>query len=517
MSALLRWGLSAFACSLFLLMTGCAVSAAPAPFKTAAPHLRQMLVSTAKTQRTRKAQHAAKRHRKGSAAAAELPLRQLPPNVTLKALLAPGTPAPGGEILWRVLKLTQSGGDKQLVWSGSEAEPKIHLEPGRYTVEAVYGFASGSQDIRVEEGKRAQISVPLNAGTVRAKATAVPGGSALGDMFFILRKASGTGKTKWTIPVAHTTLTDERAADVPREANEVGRTTLTEAVFHVPAGSYRLVARHGMAMIDMPVNVEAGHITDAEAVMNTGMLTLSASTGPGGHTFSGVQFAIYDASSNDGRLIARSNRDEPVFNLPAGKYRVTADLGLTHSESRFELAAGENRAEAVILNAGALRLSSVLTGHRQPASHQLIYRIYALAPNGGPSGQPVTTLDTAASTLFLQSGKYQIESQYGPHNVRQERDIDVAAGDITEVKFEHHASSVKLKLVKRAGGASLTKVKWTLKYSDGGTVLISQDAVPQLILQAGSYQIVAQHDSKTYSRTFDAAANQEETIELIAE
>ena len=63
----------------------------------------------------------------------------------------------------------------------------------------------------------------------------------------------------------------------------------------------------------------------------------------------------------------------------------------------------------------------------------------------------------------------------------------------------------------------MKKVKWTLKYADGGTVLISQDAVPNLILQTGRYQAMAQHDTKIYSRTFEAVANREQTIELIAE
>ena len=60
-------------------------------------------------------------------------------------------------------------------------------------------------------------------------------------------------------------------------------------------------------------------------------------------------------------------------------------------------------------------------------------------------------------------------------------------------------------------------MKWTLKYNGGGTVLISQDAAPSLILQAGNYQAMAQHEAKTYSQTFEATSNQEQTIEIIAQ
>ncbi len=67
------------------------------------------------------------------------------------------------------------------------------------------------------------------------------------------------------------------------------------------------------------------------------------------------------------------------------------------------------------------------------------------------------------------------------------------------------------------GGEAIDRVKWTLKYNGGGTVLISQDAVPTLILQAGSYQAMAQHDTKTYTQTFEAASNQQQIIEIIAQ
>jgi hypothetical protein len=119
--------------------------------------------------------------------------------------------------------------------------------------------------------------------------------------------------------------------------------------------------------------------------------------------------------------------------------------------------------------------------------------------------------------LFLPSGRYRIESQYGWHNARQTREIEVSAGDVLDVSFEHKACEVKLKLVPKPGASGIEPVKWTLKYNGGGTVLISQDAAPLLILQAGNYQAMAQHEAKTYSQTFEAASNQEQTIEIIAQ
>ena len=143
--------------------------------------------------------------------------------------------------------------------------------------------------------------------------------------------------------------------------------------------------------------------------------------------------------------------------------------------------------------------------------------MYGQSPKDGAPNQELIATTAATPTLFLPSGRYRIESQYGWHNARQTREIDVSAGDVLDVSFEHKACEVKLKLVPRPGAAAMEPVKWTLKYNGGGTVLISQDAAPTLILQAGNYQAMAQHEAKTYSQTFEAASNQEQTIEIIAQ
>ena len=76
---------------------------------------------------------------------------------------------------------------------------------------------------------------------------------------------------------------------------------------------------------------------------------------------------------------------------------------------------------------------------------------------------------------------------------------------------------MRFKLAITPGTPAPGRVKWTLKYAGGGTVLISQDDEPSLILQAGSYQVVAQYGTKTYTRAFEANPNEVHTIEIVAE
>ena len=417
------------------------------------------------------------------------------PNVGLRAVLAPGSSPLREGISWRISKLDPSQA-KELVWSGAGAEPKTYLKPGRYYVEATYGLAGNGQVLEMKADEVADIVLDLNAGTLHANAVAIAGGPPLDDMFFTLRKV-------------------EAGNSGP---NEIGRSTLPQAVFHVPAGAYRLSARHGLATIDIPVSVSPGAETRVEAVMNSGTVALSAHAVDGGPVMSGATFLVIRNGEPGGQQeVVRSRLDEPKFDLPAGQYRLAAVLGLARVEKDITIVPGDAQKHSLVLDAGGVRLASVLSGNGAPIDRNLLYRVYGHSPKAGAPNQELIATTVATPTLFLPSGHYRIESQYGWHNARQTREIDVSGGDVLDVGFEHKAAEVKLKLVLKVGGAPMDPVKWTLKYNGGGTVLISQDATPSLILQAGNYQAMAQHEAKTYSQTFEAASNQEQTIEIIAQ
>lgn len=417
-----------------------------------------------------------------------------PANVTLRAAMAPGGVPVTGAVGWRVTELGEAPEVNRLIWSGGGAEVKVRLDPGRYRIDTEYGLVKKTTTITVPEDKPLNSTVVLNAGTLRVHSAAVAGGPPLSDVFFVLRGTDGV----------HT-------ADLARSA-------VPTAEFRVPAGIYRILVQHGLARTMIMANVEPGREVNAEAVMNTGVLSLAARATSDGPPMSGAAFSVYEDGDDPARReIVRSVRDEPHFDLPAGTYRVAASLGLAREERKVTVVAGKEQTEQFILNAGGVRLSSTHSGNRQPVDKSLLYKVFAMAPTNGPAGQAVHTTASVSPTIFLREGKYRIESQYGWHNARQVREVDVPAGKTVDVNFVHSACNVNLKLVPKAGAIPMTQVKWTLKYTGGGTVLISQDATPALILQAGSYQATAQHNSKTFSRTFEAVSNADQTIELIAE
>lgn len=424
---------------------------------------------------------------------AERPLH----NVTLRAALSAGSPPLVEGLSWRVFRLGGGREERELVWSGGGAEPQIRLKPGRYFAEAAFGLASNGEGFEVAAGKPVSLTLSLDAGTIIVHASAMPGGAPLDDVFFILRRTGEGADTR----------------------EEIGRSSIPQAVFHVPAGSYKIIAKHGLASVETPVQLAAGAERRIEVPMQTGSLKLTGRAKTDSPPMSGVTYFVFQPgeAGAPSREIARSKLDEPLFVLTAGHYRIAAVLGLARVEQEIDIKAGETRSQDLVLDAGGVRLGSSLAGNGKPIEDHLIYRVFGASAQNGAPNQELATATTATPTLFLPSGRYRIESQYGWHNARQVREVEVKAGEVQDVAFEHKASDVKLRLVDRPGGQSMERVKWTLKYNGGGTVLISQDAAPSLILQAGSYQAMAQHESKTYTQTFEAASNQEQIVEIVAQ
>jgi hypothetical protein len=418
--------------------------------------------------------------------------------VRLSAVLATGSRTLTEGLLWRVMKIEEPNqADGKLVWSGGGAEPELTLEPGRYYAEATFGLARDGLEFELPENEKVTQIVSLNAGTLHVHGTAVAGGPSLEDVFFTLRKQNPQTE----------------------QPEDIGRSSLPNAVFHVPAGHYQLLARYGLARVDMPVTLLPGEEKRIEAVMDTGELTLSAHAKADGPLMSGATFFVYEnGEAGRHREIVRSKLGEPKFSLPAGHYRVAAVLGLAQVENDVTIKAGEQKQQQLVLNAGGVRLKSSLAGNGTLLDRPLLYRVFGLTDDDGkPANKEILTSTISSPTIFLPKGRYRIESQYGWHNARQTQEVEITAGDVINVAFEHKAGDVKLRLVPKPGGKPIDRVKWTLKYNGGGTVLIAQDAAPSLVLQAGHYQVMAQHEAKTYTQTFEAVSNREQTIEVVAQ
>jgi hypothetical protein len=93
-------------------------------------------------------------------------------------------------------------------------------------------------------------------------------------------------------------------------------------------------------------------------------------------------------------------------------------------------------------------------------------------------------------------------------------DIQVEAGKLTEAVMRHTGAEVTLKLVSVEGGEALANTSWTVTTQDGLGVHRSVGAFPSIVLAAGNYTAVAQHQDRIYSRDFTVEAGLARDIEV---
>ncbi len=132
------------------------------------------------------------------------------------------------------------------------------------------------------------------------------------------------------------------------------------------------------------------------------------------------------------------------------------------------------------------------------------------------SGELVTVVPNAAPgrVLRLSAGTYHVVSRYGSVNAIVRADIEVQAGKLTEAVMRHTGAEVTLKLVAEEGGEALANTSWTVTTQDGIKVHETIGAFPSIILAAGTYTAVAQHQGEIYSRDFTVEPGLERDIEV---
>ncbi len=197
--------------------------------------------------------------------------------------------------------------------------------------------------------------------------------------------------------------------------------------------------------------------------------------------------------------------------LPSGDYFVHAAFGRAGATKHVTVA-GTDRTESLVIDAGGLKLNSVVGDDRPIPPGQLTFEV--LQPD--ETGELVTVVPNAAPgrILRLSAGKYHVISRYGNVNAIVRADIEVQAGKLTEAVMRHTGAEVTLKLVSEEGGEAIANTSWTVTTQDGITVNESVGAFPSLILAAGNYTAVAKHQGQIYSRDFTVETGLERDIEV---
>jgi hypothetical protein len=233
----------------------------------------------------------------------------------------------------------------------------------------------------------------------------------------------------------------------------------------------------------------------------------------------GIVWRIYDArrAGNQHKLLATLKEAAPTVRLSPGEYMINAAFGRANLTRKITVKAGEAQAERFVLNAGGLRVQSVLANGEAAPERSTVFDIFSDERDQFGNRTPVMNGVRTGLIVRLNAGIYHIVSTYGDANAIERSDVTVEAGKLTEAVVRHAGAKVTLKLVARAGGEAISDVRWSLLTADGLLVKESLGALPTHILQPGNYMAVAKQGAASFSREFKVEPGETRQVEVLVQ
>jgi hypothetical protein len=248
-------------------------------------------------------------------------------------------------------------------------------------------------------------------------------------------------------------------------------------------------------------------------------VVLSAQLTEGGTPIAeGLYWRVFaDGFGADGRLplVAEAEGGVSRVSLLPGNYLVHVAYGRAGATARIVIDATHTE-HTVVLNAGGLRLAAVLGEDIPIPEADLRFEVYTLA---GELGDRTMVAGDALpnEVIRLNAGAYHVVSYYGENNAIVRADIRVEAGILTDITLYHQAARVTLKLVTERGGEALANTAWSVVTAAGEILFNSIGAFPSVILQAGEYTAIAQHDGEIFEGPFTVETGLNRDVEVLAQ
>jgi hypothetical protein len=226
-----------------------------------------------------------------------------------------------------------------------------------------------------------------------------------------------------------------------------------------------------------------------------------------------VWHVFRDRPGPDGRpkLVSRHRDASPSLRLEPGDYVVSVAFGRAHLTRKISVPAEGGTQERFVLNAGGLRVSSLLGSGEAIPDRAITYEIFS------DERQRTRVMGGVRPGVIirLNAGIYSIIGTYGDANATARADVTVEAGKLTEAAMTHAAAKVTFKLVSRAGGDALADTQWSLANAQGATVKESVGALPTHILAPGTYTVSARNGGEVYQRVFAVQGGQTAQVEVL--
>lgn len=233
----------------------------------------------------------------------------------------------------------------------------------------------------------------------------------------------------------------------------------------------------------------------------------------------GLTWRIYSGkgAGPDGkpRLVATFRDAAPVAKLSAGDYYVNVAYGRANATRKISLVANMQSEEKFALNVGLLRVTALLGNRPLPPTGGATFDVYTEERDQLGQRNKLVSAARPGTMLRLNSGLYQIVSQYGDANSTVSADLTVEPGKLTEATVVHQAARISFKLVTRSGGEALADTQWSILNRQGDIVKESAGALPQHMLAPGAYTVSARSQGRTFRRSFNVRAGENAEVEVL--
>ncbi len=411
----------------------------------------------------------------------------------------------GGKPLNRDVSYTLLGskkddaGNQTQISRKTASQTRFFVRPGRYQLVGKFGSTTLTTNITVFAGKTSVANLIFNTGIVKVSSVAGKGGAVINGATYIIYQI-GDGSER------------------PRKI--ISKSSSDRTRFTLPAGTYRLRIERGLANLERTIKVEANKTKVLVFNLNAGYLKLSARPAVGAQTLSDkVHYTIYKGTQSlDGKReqIAQSNKTSPTFWLPAGEYFIKANYGLASADMAVRIKANQRTEKTVIINAGALRLSSKVEGLPETLKSQVFYVIYDAKPDLEGNYREIFTTSQAQRTVRIPPGEYLIEGRWGNTNARTPVSAMVTAGKLTSATVIHRAGRARFKLTSVPGGPPTGKPYWTFYDFSGAEIGRNVKPTPERIFSAGKYSVVVRYDDQEFKAEFTIKSGDEKQIDIVA-
>ncbi len=415
-----------------------------------------------------------------------------------------------------------TGADSELVHSGIAPGVNIGVPPGRYLVMVRWGLASRAALIDVRATDEVLARLTIDAGRIQLSALANSSGEKLSSVFYTLERLDA-------VDVAAAAASGEsglRVLDRNRATTQTGAraapsvtTGLTKVVamshddtpeFQIPPGLYRASVRYGFVRGSRLVEVKNGTARRIDVVLGVGRLQLSATTGDGTTRPDGVLFRVLedDPSSPLGRReVARSSAPQPEFLLRAGVFYASAQRGTVSVEQPVTVFPGQLTDAALRLPASTIQAKARIAGAAEPVDDNISYTVYQV-PEAGAGGAPeraVLRTSVAEPTLRLGAGTYRVVGVLGGVNAAIAQTLDLGPGDAVALDMEFQAGWLDLAMTTPRGAPITRGLLWSVRDDAGNIIWRTSRPEPEIILSAGTYDVLAEHSGRRLVRKVTVA------------